>query len=65
MGQGSTGFVGQYLANVADYVLWYARDRHSGKYRPLWRKKVAGAEGAAGYKSWESYRTLTNYPFSP
>ena len=56
----TTGFVGQYLANVADYVLWYARDRRSGKYRPLWREKVAGAEGAAGYKIWESYRTLTN-----
>jgi len=39
------------LASVADYVLWYGRDRSLVKYRQLYLSKGAGAAGAGVY-SW-------------
>ncbi len=46
----TTGFSSSLLSNVADHLLWYARDRESIKYRGLFKKKEAGEEGAAKYK---------------
>lgn len=37
------------LPSVADYILWYAKDRERVKYRALYRKKIAGEEGATKY----------------
>jgi adenine-specific DNA-methyltransferase len=39
------------LAGVADFVLWYAKDRSQVKYRQLYLAKGVGAEGAGVY-SW-------------
>jgi adenine-specific DNA-methyltransferase len=37
------------LANTADYLLWFARDRERLKYYPLLREKRPGEEGARQY----------------
>ena len=54
----TTGFSGATLSNVSDYVLWYAKDLDHVKYRPIWRIKSAGDEGAGSYRPVSSYRTL-------
>jgi adenine-specific DNA-methyltransferase len=41
------------LAGVADYILWYARQRSAAKFRPLYRAKVVGAEGGTKYTELE------------
>ena len=38
------------LKNVADYLLWYARDRGSMKYRQLMLEKVAGVGEGTGQR---------------
>ena len=38
------------VANVTDFILWYARDRSKLKYRPLYSRKVPGEEGATNYE---------------
>ncbi len=40
----------EFLSSVADYILWYAKDRSATKFRPLFREKVAGEEGGTGYR---------------
>ena len=42
------------VASVADYVLWYARDRERLKYRQLYVGKEVGGEGAGQY-TWIEY----------
>ena len=37
------------LASVADYIVWYARDKRSVKYRSLYREKSPGGDGAGQY----------------
>jgi adenine-specific DNA-methyltransferase len=37
--QKTYGFEEQGIANVADYIVWYAKDRASLKWRPLFEKK--------------------------
>lgn len=37
------------LASVADYLLWYAKDKERLKYRQLFQPKVFGGEGASQY----------------
>jgi len=37
------------LPTVSDFLVWYARDREQVKYRPLYRTKTAGGEGAGAY----------------
>ncbi|SDP61135.1 adenine-specific DNA-methyltransferase [Pedococcus dokdonensis] len=51
-----------YLGGTADYILWYGRDLTVMKYRPLWRLKAVGAEGAGSYgrvRIGDLTRTLT------
>jgi adenine-specific DNA-methyltransferase len=50
----TTGFSGTTLSSVADYLVWYARDIESLKYRQLYRSKEAGDEGATKYRPLES-----------
>jgi adenine-specific DNA-methyltransferase len=37
------------LPTVCDFLLWYAKDRVSVKYRSLFREKEIGGAGASGY----------------
>jgi adenine-specific DNA-methyltransferase len=39
-----------YLPTVADYVIWYAKDKTRLKYRPLFTIKRAGEVGASRYE---------------
>lgn len=48
----STG-TGDYLVGVSDYVLWYARERASMKYRPLHLLKTVTGAGGAAYRQLE------------
>lgn len=45
----TTGFSGELLPSVCDYLLWYARDREQVKYRALYRPKEIGEQGATAY----------------
>jgi adenine-specific DNA-methyltransferase len=38
------------LSSVADYVLWFSKAKKTAKYRQLFHRKVAGAEGGTGYR---------------
>ncbi|WP_457389276.1 site-specific DNA-methyltransferase [Roseateles sp. P5_E1] len=48
-GSGSGAGGTNVLASVADYILWYARDKTRVKYRQLYKEKVFGEEGATKY----------------
>ena len=45
----TSGFSSDRLDNVADYLLWYARDKQSMKYRQLFQDKEIGESGTKGY----------------
>ena len=49
----TSAFPGRLLRGVSDYLLWYAREKERVKYRPLYRRKRPGAEGASNYRSVE------------
>lgn len=40
-------------ASVADYILWYAKDKEQMKFRKLFTKKSFGEEGSSAYKKIE------------
>ena len=42
----TTGFSSNYLSNVTDFIVWYGKKKDTLKFRQLYRKKVAGEEGA-------------------
>lgn len=46
--QKTGGQSAEHLANIVDYVLWYARDATAMKYRQLYRAKVAGEGHGSG-----------------
>lgn len=48
-GAGSPAIGTQVIASVTDYLIWYARDKRSVKYRQLYFSKEAGEEGAGSY----------------
>lgn len=37
------------LASVADYVVWYSRDKEHVKFRTLYKEKTLGGEGGSAY----------------
>ena len=46
--QTTTGFKAKYIGNVADYVIWFAKDKGKGKSRsPMYRKQFELGEGNA------------------
>jgi len=49
----TTGFSGSYLSNVSDYIIWFAKNLGSLKYRQLHKDKEAGEAGATAYKPIE------------
>ena len=51
----TTGFSSVRLANVTDYLLWYARNKGSVKFRQLYREKQAGEQGATVYRPLKSW----------
>ncbi len=46
----TTGKGGRYLDETADYLLWYARDYRSLKFRRLYLEKQYGGDGAKEYR---------------
>ncbi len=60
--QTTTGFKADYIGNVSDFLLWYAKDKEIGKYRPpLYRKDFKLGEGNARWLMFEdgSHRGVT------
>lgn len=45
----TTSATGDYLSGVADYIIWFSKDFKNLKYRPIYRTKSAGGEGAGHY----------------
>src|SRR5579862_8526928 len=41
------------IGSVADYLIWYARDLKTLKYRQLYRQRALGDEGSAAYQQVE------------
>jgi adenine-specific DNA-methyltransferase len=49
----TTSNTGTAIAEVYDSILWYAKDIAALKYRPLYRRKTFGSDGAAEYTQVE------------
>lgn len=45
----TTSATSELLPSICDYVIWFARNKESVKYRQLLLRKIAGEEGATGY----------------
>ena len=60
----TVGFTTTNIANIGDYILWYAKDIHQLKYHQLFLPKVFGQEGATKYSRIEladgSRRSITD-----
>jgi adenine-specific DNA-methyltransferase len=56
----TTGFSGDSLSNVADYMVWYAKKKELIKYRELFTAKQAGEAGATKYREIETIQALKN-----
>lgn len=49
----TTGFTVTTIGNVADYILWYAKDIDKIKFRKLFLPEEFGGDGASAYKKIE------------
>jgi adenine-specific DNA-methyltransferase len=47
--QKTTSSTNPHISGVADYLVWYAKNKDKAKYRELYRIKEAGGEGAEHY----------------
>ncbi len=47
----TAGATSAFLPGAVDYIVWYAKDVEHVKYRPLYRDKALGGQGAGNY-SW-------------
>jgi len=56
----TTGFSGDLLSNVADYMVWYTKNKSLIKYRDLYTAKKAGEAGATKYREAASISALKN-----
>jgi adenine-specific DNA-methyltransferase len=45
----TTGTTGTFLASTSDYIVWYAKNKSTAKYNPLYSIKQVGGEGATLY----------------
>ncbi len=62
--QTTTGFQSEYLGNISDYVLWYAKKKEAGKSRnPYFRKGFRVGDGNARWLMFQdfSYRGVTAF----
>ena len=58
----TTGFQADFIGNVSDYLVWYAKNRKKGKYRPpRYRKEFELGQGNARWLMFENgfYRGVT------
>jgi adenine-specific DNA-methyltransferase len=53
-GAGSPAIGTKVLASISDFVVWYAKDLESIKYRQIYSERVFGEEGATQYTFAES-----------
>ena len=60
----TTGFSGQFLSSVSDYIVWYGKNLDRLKYRGLYDEKQAGEEGATKYRGIRNIRSTYNLPFA-
>ena len=66
----TSGSTEDYLGQTTDHLLWYSRDKSRVKYRPIFKRKVAGEKGGTNYNrardltgsSQSLTRTLLNDP---
>ena len=58
----TTGFSGNYLSSVSDYILWYGKSIESLKYRSLYSEKQAGEKGATRYRPISSIMSTQKLP---
>ncbi|MEZ4731619.1 MAG: site-specific DNA-methyltransferase [Caldilineaceae bacterium] len=56
----TTGFSGNYLSSVSDYLIWHAKSISTLKYRSLYETKQAGEEGASKYRPVSTINALTD-----
>ena len=56
----TTGFSGDTLSNVADYMVWFAKKKDALKYRDLYTIKQAGETGATKYREIATIQALKN-----
>ena len=49
----TSGMSANLLSNVADFILWYAKDKSIAKYRQLFNAKILGQEGTTQYTMLE------------
>ena len=59
----TTGFSGNYLSSVTDYVLWYAKKSEMAKFRSLFVEKSAFGEGKSKYRPAHTIAALKNSGF--
>src|SRR5690606_9925323 len=60
--QTTTGFQTNFLSNMSDFVLWYAKDKDRAKFRtPFYRKSFVLGEGNARWLMFDdfTYRGVT------
>lgn len=50
----TSGMSATLISNVADFILWYAKDKSHVKYRQLFNSKILGEEGTTQYTMVES-----------
>ena len=60
----TTGFTSQFLPNINDFVIWYAKNSERLKFRRAHHKKSAKSAGATKYKPASNYKGLANYCIS-
>ena len=58
----TTGFSGQFLSSVSDYIVWYGKNVERLKYRALYDEKQAGEEGATKYREIKNIRSTFSLP---
>ena len=58
----TTGFSGQFLSSVSDYIVWYAKRMQALKYRNLYSEKYAGDEGATKYRPITNISAAKDFP---
>jgi len=49
----TVGSTSEYVGGTFDVLLWYAKSKPSMTYRPLFKRKTAGGEGASAYTKIE------------
>jgi adenine-specific DNA-methyltransferase len=54
--QTTTGFEANYLGNMSDFIIWYAKDKSQGKYRaPFYKKEFVLGEGNAKWLMFNDF----------